>query len=814
MEEIGVKLQKAVLIMMSIVSMLGMSSCENRLDSPCPSTGEGKAVEVSLCVGIADEVDAVSLAGGTSGTKAGEGVGSGSGLNVRLQSSAKTKAAVEDPLATAKPDKLYGLEIWQYDAGGNFKTGKGVSYTSAVEIGSSFTVTLEALDNCQLVIIARGYNGSAYTVGSLSGKSFSAVQSTTATSSIIEGIKNEGDIKAMPYILHLPKVNVTSAGEIQSPDGTDVRILLRRLATRLTLSWKNESEKTGYTLEQVLLQSIPVDYRLLKPVNDDTYPSLLDQYTTIQVASVSDEGSYTCWVPSVVRGESAYASSAYYRTKANAPKGSAYATFISRHKSDGGNETDSRKKLNYRVYLGGSTSKEFDLYDNTNYIYNVEMSHNTLPVDDRRITIIDPIPASQNNNNIVPTANCFMVKPGGAFCFNPYNYTIKGVAGGNTILRDWCGLSGTTFSTPIKSVKVLWQTLEDGDLGDPALGVVNKYAPQVPAEDDHTNIVELKNGDSLTDARIYCRVAPNTTGGSGLIAAYDGENGTGNILWSWHVWVTDYSPSATTDATILLPDNQRILKLQNGATSYKPIMDRCLGAYDGYVSVPSDILDMSRANGFHYQRARKDPFPGSYTAEKIANQYKFTINAALPPKHCLNRYKADGITWVMPTGLNFSSVHHAYQHPEAFGQPQNQEWSSNPSSDANGRPTWSDSKTVHDPCPAGWRVPTQNELQVLINRNSSDWNTILSNSEKNGGVLLKYDNTTNGTYMRFSGYPADLTTLNNVGYTTFLAITASNAKMSSVFVASRSGGIVEGGGGLKFVGKDNRDAQNIRCIQE
>ena len=110
------------------------------------------------------------------------------------------------------------------------------------------------------------------------------------------------------------------------------------------------------------------------------------------------------------------------------------------------------------------------------------------------------------------------------------------------------------------------------------------------------------------------------------------------------MWVTDYSPSATTDATILSPDNQRILKLQNGATSYKPIMDRCLGAYDGYVSVPSDILDMSRANGFHYQRARKDPFPGSYTAEKIANQYKFTINAALPPKHCLNRYKADGIT--------------------------------------------------------------------------------------------------------------------------------------------------------------------------
>ena len=61
MEEIGVKLQKAVLIMMSIVSMLGMSSCEDRLDSPCPSTGEGKTVEVSLCVGLADWEDAAAL---------------------------------------------------------------------------------------------------------------------------------------------------------------------------------------------------------------------------------------------------------------------------------------------------------------------------------------------------------------------------------------------------------------------------------------------------------------------------------------------------------------------------------------------------------------------------------------------------------------------------------------------------------------------------------------------------------------------------------------------------------------------------------
>ena len=80
MEVIGIKLQKAVLIMMSIVSMSGVSSCEDRLDSPRPSTGGGKAVEVSLCVGLADEEDAV---GGT-----------------------KTITVPDDPLATARPDKL------------------------------------------------------------------------------------------------------------------------------------------------------------------------------------------------------------------------------------------------------------------------------------------------------------------------------------------------------------------------------------------------------------------------------------------------------------------------------------------------------------------------------------------------------------------------------------------------------------------------------------------------------------------------------------------------------------------------------------
>ena len=75
----------------------------------------------------------------------------------------------EDPLATAKPDKLYGLEIWQYDRAGNC-INNSTQNLGNKSIGESFTVplvdsaTLSTPETeCQLLIVARGYNGSKNT---------------------------------------------------------------------------------------------------------------------------------------------------------------------------------------------------------------------------------------------------------------------------------------------------------------------------------------------------------------------------------------------------------------------------------------------------------------------------------------------------------------------------------------------------------------------------------------------------------------------------------------------------------------------------
>ena len=93
------------------------------------------------------------------------------------------------------------------------------------------------------------------------------------------------------------------------------------------------------------------------------------------------------------------------------------------------------------------------------------------------------------------------------------------------------------------------------------------------------------------------------------------------------------------------------------------MMDRNLGAYAGYTEIPSSILDMSKANGFHYQKGRVGPFPGSYTFTTLPGVYQFTLNKDYPPKHMLNRYKEDGISWIIPTDLGYTSLRNAYMNP-------------------------------------------------------------------------------------------------------------------------------------------------------
>ncbi len=740
---------KWLMLLGGVIFLGGLSGCEDRPESAVPFP-EGEEVTVSLVFGFAED----------SNNEAPQRLASTARLN---GSPLKTGAAAFDVTQAvdavtrsvpAVPDKLYNLEILQYDRNGNYKAGN--SY-GTVNLGIHLDVTLNVMNDCQLLVVARG-NGGA--VGSLVNKNLDGtegVKSVEVSSEVINKINpsTANAIDAMPYVLHLEHVNVVTGTDgkavIQSPDGSyDTRLLLKRLAARLTVNWNYNV--SGYELKQVLLQSVPLNYTLVPTADSNgTYPSILDQFHTVEI-DMSKGNSYSCWIPANVRGESPAANSDLQRTKANAPKGSSFLNFVAV------NTTDPKKKLDYRVYIGGKTSSDFSLNNNTEYSYAVSFSHTGIPTNDKRVTYIDPVPASENNDNPVPTANCFMVAPGGGFCFDPLAYQSDGTEKTNETLKGWCQQQGGG----IVKVKLLWQTKEDGDIGEPVMGIVN-------SAEDHTNIVDIKRTDGkavgqnpVTDkgqCRIYCRVAPGTTGGSGVIAAYDSSD---NILWSWHVWVTDYHPDATGNVDVQEPLTKRKLKFTYGNhPDQRPMMDRNLGAMAGYTGVPPSDVEKFKTHGFHYQWGRKDPYPSSYSNKPIT---EVTLPSPIeePIVGIMSLYRPDGVKFLpFDPGVDATATYRtAYQNPlNIYKQKDVHKWITD--RDNAYINAWNSPKTVHDPCPAGWRVAQiENYLSLFSNADQAvkgeGHGANVQNSNtlgKDGGMVLAYDkNKQKTTYVRFTGY--------------------------------------------------------------
>ena len=739
----------------------GLSGCEDRPEGTVPFP-EGEEVTVSLVFGFAE--DSNNEAPQRLAVKTGAAA-----FDVTQAVDAVTRGI------PAVPDKLYNLEILQYNRNGTYQTGK--SYGD-VNLGTHLDVTLNVMNDCQLLVVARGNKDAVKT---LVGKNLEDTESTKGVKSmdIDASIINQIDpstadaINAMPYVLHLEHVNVVTGTNgkavIQSPEGSyDTRLLLKRLAARLTVNWNYTV--SGYELKQVLLQSVPLNYTLVPTADSNgTYPSILDQFHTVEI-DMSKGNSYSCWIPVNVRGESPAANSDLQRTKANAPKGSSFLNFVAV------NTTDPKKKLDYRVYIGGKTSSDFSLNNNTEYSYAVSFSHTGIPTNDKRVTYIDPVPASENNDNPVPTANCFMVAPGGGFCFDPLAYQSDGTEKTNETLKGWCQGGG------IVKVKLLWQTKEDGDIGEPVMGIVN-------SAEDHTNIVDIKRTDGtavgqnpVTDkgqCRIYCRVAPGTTGGSGVIAAYDSSD---NILWSWHVWVTDYHPDATGNVDVQEPLTKRKLKFTYGNhPDQRPMMDRDLGAMAGYAKAPTLDVEKFKAHGFQYQWGRKDPYPSSYSNKPI-KKVDLPEKITEPIVGIMSLYQPDGVTFLPfdPAYNGRAGYQAAYRNPLTAYKPKTNEYwfTDDVTSSISG--AWATAKTVHDPCPAGWRVAKAEEYYSLFsdkgyngtlpststnNMNMSNYNT--QGADK--GFVLRYDETDQSktTYFRLCGYYADRVFV-QIGYFDFI----------------------------------------------
>ena len=231
-------------------------------------------------------------------------------------------------------------------------------------------------------------------------------------------------------------------------------------------------------------------------------------------------------------------------------------------------------------------------------------------------------------------ANCHVVKPGGTL-------TIKAVKGNSTTALEF------------DNATLVWQD---------AIGLVSSVTGN---GSEGVVVVRLADGKE----------------GNAVVAARDGDR----IVWSWHVWVTDYDPEADifewTDA--------------NGIT-YK-YMDRNLGALSAEKYSKESL-------GLMYQWGRKDPFPGGDDVESQIQKRIYDING-----NQIYMKIEERPTYNDNTSTNLQL---AIEHPDVFyGAPSSSwpvvDWLTDKAALQN-NDLWggkTNAKTVYDPCPEGWRIP-------------------------------------------------------------------------------------------------------------
>ena len=327
-----------------------------------------------------------------------------------------------------------------------------------------------------------------------------------------------------------------------------------------------------------------------------------------------------------------------------------------------------------------------------------------------------------------------------------------------------------------------------------------------------------------------------------MIAAYDVND---EILWSWHIWVTDYKPDATGNETVLEPSTKRKQKYvyRSDINSF-PMMDRNLGALEGYTSVPADEVAKSRANGLHYQWGRKDPFLSSYTTKSI-NSVAIVSGSATPTDGLQNAYGPDGYTFFSRSSTSTFSgdrLEYSFKIPTTvYDNMVIQKYVTT----ALWGASKSVSKTLYDPCPQGWRVPEYTTFLHLFSGtyagNTSDVKTdnaalrsVPASDDagyadywkkgtdagiyNDGGVLIKYDATDNTTYYRFTGYQETVNAFNYIGlFSNVWGIGNLNGLNAYGFSVNWGADLSMGTAiYARSVGRMwfARDAHNVRCIQE
>ena len=319
----------------------------------------------------------------------------------------------------------------------------------------------------------------------------------------------------------------------------------------------------------------------------------------------------------------------------------------------------------FYFYLGDGTPQDFNVV--RHHQYNVHVTLRGLSSTDKRIGLW--------------TANCYQM-----WAFNS-DYSFHATVMGNGAVTPAAGANAPAIVPATlrpASAKVLWE--QSDPAGTTAPGDVVKNV-------------------SLSSDGLYINFTTGTKHGNAVIGAFDDA---GTLIWSWHIWHPETSPSSVQCYT-------PYPTASGGRTFY--MMDRNLGALNNN---ENDI----KAYGLMYQWGRKDPFPGATELNESQSKVLF-----------------EG--YVGENGYSFTSaeggitVQGAVQNPMTYYYKDSENWLQTPNYNLWGNPNANTSvfpnpdlgsKSIYDPCPDGYRVPSQDAWGQLTTAEDATWVT-------NGGYL-------------------------------------------------------------------------------
>lgn len=280
-----------------------------------------------------------------------------------------------------------------------------------------------------------------------------------------------------------------------------------------------------------------------------------------------------------------------------------------------------------------------------------------------------------NGMEIYPTSNCYIITPKTyqenslTRYYDGFTFYADQIGNGDYgLLRDFP--HSTTHIDPVRA-GLIWESSKD-------------------------LITQIEYSNSYIRFKVKLEAGNTYKEGNAVIGAFDKS---GNIIWSWHIWITDQP--AEKGITV-------------GSQQFT-ILDRNLGATFG--GIPENSTQALESYGVYYQWGRKDPSmpPPSYnygpmsTATAEYYDYFGDVYHSASIKNLPQPTIEDGIRnpmyLILPTAISpFYQYNWIYERNDIL---------------------WGDpnaaipQKTIYDPCPFGYRVPQQELSTYLSNHEST-----------------------------------------------------------------------------------------------